>query len=445
VREPGVEVKSGVGTPRSLLTKLATRFGKDGDRVAFIAALSRAIGLWDPSAIGLASPPGALPVGELAHALFQAWRRGGAWDEARPDGEVLRAPPEARESSACGVVRELVLEALHELSDGRWVPWEAIAAYVRSDSRTPGVQRLVERWAQRSGLEPLLPEEIARRVALGSLHLLGVVDLGDPDAEEALGPTLRITPRGRAYLSDPPESRPAGEVSRFLDHQALRIGSAAQTGAVIALAPLVEIGAVGAALDVLVTQPALSRALSAGFDAEVLQSRLEVLAQLPDPIARSFAQASAVVGRAEFVATSAFIWVEDNEVRELLRTRRQTADLFVDPSPPSGLLVQAGVELERLARRCRALGVELIVDGAPYRTRSAPPGKIGSGPRRLDSSSTLPSLRVARVPSSARQAAARAASSARHPATRGPASADPASGSTRVVDDDPEDKRGTGE
>ena len=444
VREPGVEVKAGVGTPRSLLTKLAGRFGKDNERVAFIAALSRAIGLWDPSAIGVASPPGAWPVFELGRGLFQAWRRGGAWDEARPDGEVLRAPPESRESSAAGVVRELVLEALQELSDGRWVPWEAVAGYVRSDSRTPGVRRLVERWAQRAGLEAILPEEIARRIALGSLHLLGIVDLGDPDDEEALGPTLRITPRGRAYLADTAESRPA-EGSRFLDHQALRIGPSAQTGSVIALAPLVEIGAVGGSLDVLVTPAALARALSAGFEAEVLQARLELLAPLPDPIARSFAQASAVVGRAEFVATAGFIWVEDPEIRELLRTRRQTADLFVDPSPPSGLLVTAGVELERLARRCRSLGVELIVDGTPFRTRSVPPGKSGSGARRLDSSATLPSLRAARVPSTTRQGAVRASSSARQPAVRPPSESGTRLEGARIDVVDGEDKRGAGE
>jgi len=194
---------------------------------------------------------------------------------------------------------------------------------------------------------------------------------------------------------------------------------------------------------VLVTQAALSRALSAGFDADVLQSRLEVLAQLPDPIARSFAQASAVVGRAEFVATAGFIWVEDPEVRELLRTRRQTADLFVDPSPPSGLLVQAGIDLERIARRCRSLGVELVVNGQPYRTRSVPPGKTGSGARRLESSGTLPSLRAARVPSSARQAAVRTTSSARHPATRVPASGE--TGREPLGEDDGEGKRGTGE
>ena len=41
-------------------------------------------------------------------------------------------------------------KALQELGDGRWVPWEAIAGYVRSDSRAPGLARLIQRWAQRA-------------------------------------------------------------------------------------------------------------------------------------------------------------------------------------------------------------------------------------------------------------------------------------------------------
>jgi hypothetical protein len=349
---------------------------------------------------------------------------------------VLRAPPEAREPSAAGVIRELVLEALRELSDGRWVPWDAVLGYVRSDSRTPGVERLVERWAQRAGVPAVSPPEIAKSVAFGSLHLLGVVDLGDPDEGGGLGPTLRITSRGRAYLSDdPPESRPLGDTSRFLDHQALRIGSAAQVGAIIALAPLVEVGSVAGALDVLVTPQALAHALSAGFEAEVLQARLETLAPLPDPIARSLVQASAVIGRGEFVPTGGFLWVEDPEIRELLRTRRQTMDLFVDPSPPAGLLVQPGVEVERLARRCRSLGVELVIGGEVYRTRSVSPSK-GSGPRRLDSSGTMPSLRAQRSPSSARNQP-RSSSSSRMAAVNPPT--DP------IIVDTDDSKRGAGE
>ncbi|HYO96602.1 MAG TPA: hypothetical protein VER33_18945 [Polyangiaceae bacterium] len=403
VRDPAVEVRAGVGTPRSLISKFAARFGRESESVGFIAALSRAVGLWDPSAVGLAAPPGAFDVQDLGRALFDAWRRGGAWDEARPDGEVLRAPPEARETSAVGVLRDLVLEALQELGDGRWAPWEAIAAYVRSDARTPGVGRLVERWAQRNGFEAMAPADIARRIALESLHALGVVDLGDAEAEgeNPIGPTLRITPRGRAFLLDAPESRRAAEPSRFVDNQAVRIGRAAKVGSVISLAPFVEIGGVTAALDLHVTPQSVGHALSAGFEGDVIRFRLEQLAALPDPIARLLTQASAVVGRGEFLTTAGFLWVEDPEVRELLRTRRQSADLFIDPSPPAGLLVAPGVDLDRLARRCRSLGVELLVQGEVYRTRSLAPGR-GSGPRRLDSTGALPALRASRGPSSTR-------------------------------------------
>lgn len=408
VRDPSVEVRPGVGTPRSLISKFAARFGRELDTVAFLSSLSRAVGLWDPSAVGLAAPPGSIDVYDLGRALFDAWRRGGAWDEARPDGEVLRAPPESRETSAVGVVRELVIEALQELGDGRWAPWEAIAAYVRSDARTPGVGRLIERWAQRGGFEPTPPSEIARRVALESLHALGVVDIGDPDGDEvdSIGPTLRITPRGRSYISDAPESRRQPEPSRFMDNQAVRVGRGAKVGSVIALAPFVEVGAVAGALDLHVTPQAIAHALSAGFEADVIRARIEQLAALPDPIARLLTQASAVVGRGEFVGTAGFLWVEDPEVRELLRTRRQTADLFIDPSPPSGLLITPGADLDRVARRCRTLGVEIVVEGEVYRTRSIPPSR-GSGARRLDSSGTLPAMRSSRPPNSSRTPALR--------------------------------------
>jgi hypothetical protein len=412
VRDPSSEVRPDVGTPRSLISKFASRFGRDADAVAFIAALSRAIGLWDPSAVGLASPPGSLEVADLSRALFEAWRRGGAWDEARPDGEVLRVTAGSREASAVGVVRDLVLEALQELGDGRWAPWEAIAGYVRSDARSPGVARLIERWAQRAGVDPTTPAEIARRIALESLHILGVVDLGDADADDpdSIGPTLRITPRGRVFLSEGAEAKAglAPEPSRFVDNQVLRIGSGGRVGAVIALAPFVEIGSVAGNLDVVITPQALSHALSAGFEADVIRARLENLSQLPDPIARTLAQASAVIGRAEFVATQGFLWVEDPEIRELLRTRRQTADLFIDPSPPSGLLIAAGIELERLARRCRTLGVEIMVDGEVYRTRSIPPGR-GSGARRLESNGNMRAVRSSAPPSSSRSPSVRPA------------------------------------
>lgn len=382
VRDPSVEVRPGVGTPRSLLTKLAARFGRDVESVALIAAVSRAVGLWDASAAQPASPPGSERVADVGALLFRAWRRGGAWDEARPEGEVLRVGAEVREASVVGVVREIVLEALKELGEGRWVPWEAVAGFVRTDSRTVGINRLIERWAQRSGVEPMMVSEIAHRVALESLHVLGVVDLGDVDDElDGMGPTLRITPRGWAYLGATDAPLPASTPTRYLDTHALRVGSDAHIADVIAIAPFAEVGAVTGYLDLLVTPQSVSRALGSGIDADLMQVKLAALCPLPDPIQRLLTQASTVLGRAEFVGSQGFLWVDDPEIRELLRTRRQTADLFVDPSPPGGLLITSGVDLERLSRRCRALGVEVLVDGEIYRSRStAPPRRLSVTP-----------------------------------------------------------------
>lgn len=391
VRDPSVEVRPGVGTPRSLVTKLAMRFGRDPETVALLAALSRATGLWDSSAVQASAPPGSEKASEIGHFLFRAWRRGGAWDEARPDGEILRVGSEAREASVVGVIREIVLGALQELGEGRWVPWEAVAGFVRTDARAPGINRLIERWAQRSGIEPLTVAEIAHRIAFESLHNLGVVDLGDIDDEEGMGPTLRLTPRGRAYLGLGEGNGNGHSASHFLETHALRIGAQSRIADVLALAPFTEIGSVTTQLDLIITQQSVARALGAGISGEHMEARLSALAPLPDPIARLLAQASAVLGRAEFVASGGFLWVDDPEVRELLRTRRQTADLFVDPSPTGGLLVATGVDVERLSRRCRALGVEVLLQGEPYRTRStAPPRRVSSPPE-----SAIPSTRPA--------------------------------------------------
>jgi hypothetical protein len=394
VREPNVEVRDGVGTPRSLIARLASRFGREPAEIAQISALSRAIGLWDPSASVAAAPPGSHTVHALGQVLFMAWRRGGAWDEARADGESLRVSSESREGSAVGVLREMVLEALTELSDGNWTPWSALREYLAADSRTPGIARLLERWANRSGVECAPVAEVARRIALESLHVLGVVDLGEPDSESNSKDTLlRITPRGRAYLRGEKLSNEP-ETGRFIDGQTLRVGPLTKVAQVLSLANFIEVGAISGNLDLLVTPQAISHALSAGFEADAIQHRLETVAALPDPIARVLAQASAVVGRAEFVETQGFLWVEDNEIRDLLRSRRQTADLFIDPSPPSGLLVCAGVDLDKLARRCRSLGVELLVGGSPYRTRSTLPGARSSGQHRLESSQAISAVRV---------------------------------------------------
>jgi hypothetical protein len=426
VRERNVDVRPDLGTPRSLITRFATRFGQDPSIVALVAALSRAVGLWDASARNGSAPPGNWSLNELGRQLFEVWTRGGAWDEARPDGEVLRAAGASREPSVIGVVRSIVLDSLVDLGEGRWIPWEAILGFLLTDSRAPGLARLLERWAQRCGVEPkdVTLERVAERIAFESLHILGVVDVGEPDAAEgdasgALasapaaasgaadddvdspdawdpaephkaephGPALaqglgvrrilRITPRGRAYLSGvTPAVR---RESSFRDSQVLRLGEEVTVAAVLALVPFVEIGRVDEQLDVVISTTSVSNALASGLEASAIRQRLESVAALPEPVARALVQASAVLGRAHYVSTPGFLWVDDPELRELLRTRRQTADLFIEPSPPGGLLLAPGVDLERVMLRCRTLGVEVVADAESRATVASKPGSAKPG------------------------------------------------------------------
>jgi hypothetical protein len=383
------DVRVGVGTPKSLVQKQATRFGRDTSHVAIIMALSRAVGLWDASATNPSSPPGSLTLQELTQHLFAAWRRGGAWDEGRADPETLRLATESRDSSPAGVVRLAVLDALRELGEGRWVPWSSVAGWLRDDPRIPGLARLLRRWAERVGTEPVEPMEVARRIVHESLPALGIVDLGEDEdlARDALvdgdGPpvALRLTARGRALIGDKaPPSDP--EPSEFLDNNLLRLGGSARVGAVLGISPFVEVSRAAESLDLVVAPQTLARALSAGLEADGLRARLEAIAPLPESLARTLAQASVVVGRATWAPAAGYLWVEDSNIRELLRTRRATQDLFVDPSPTGGLLVADGVDLERLARRCRTVGIEVLVDGQVFRARTIPPGSKSVPPSR---------------------------------------------------------------
>jgi hypothetical protein len=194
---------------------------------------------------------------------------------------------------------------------------------------------------------------------------------------------VRLTPRGRSLVAGRRLSAD-GAVSCFVDAHVLRVAPSARVSAVLGLAALVEVARAQETLDLVVAPQTIAKALAAGIEADAVKQRIAAVAALPDGLSKTLEQASVVVGRGTYAPASAFLWVEDGNVRELLRTRRGTQELFVDPSPPGGLLVAAGVEIERLVRRCRAVGVEIELDGQVLRAATIPPPAV-SGTTRIPS------------------------------------------------------------
>lgn len=176
-----------------------------------------------------------------------------------------------------------------------------------------------------------------------------------------------------------------GTPSKFLDTHVLRLGPSAKVASILAIFGFVDVGRAAETLDLIVAPQTLARALSAGYEADALRQRIEAIAPLPESLSRTLAAASVVVGRGSYVASSGFLWVDDANVRELLRTRRSTGELFLEPSPPGGLLVSAQVDLDRLVRRCRTVGVEIVTEGQVVKARAvAPAAPTTSGAHRKE-------------------------------------------------------------
>lgn len=367
VRENGSDVRPTVGTPRSMTSKMSQRFGQDLDRVMLIGTLSRAIGLWDGSAHALSSPPGSFTIQELTTALVRAWRRGGAWDEARPNPEVFRLSQDARDLSPIGQLREMLIEALRELGEDRWVSWKALYSYVANDARIPSITRLIKRWADRAAVDAFTPMEIVQRMS-ESLHQLGVIDIGD--IEDANRVAIRLTPRGRVALGL--ADRRGDGTASSLEGEVLELGTSARVGAILSSSPFADVRAVEGRLSLSVTSGTIGRALSLGIDAATIASRLGQLAALPEDLEKRLREASAVIAQIPYVAASGFLFVEDQTIRELLLAKKPTADLFLPQAVPGGLLIAPGVDVDKLVRRCRGIGVELVADGEVLKLRDAP-------------------------------------------------------------------------
>lgn len=203
VREPGGEVRPGVGTPRSLLLKLAQHFGRDVDTITFDRrALARGRPVGCRRGLAGDAPGRARHVRALAARLHHlAPRRRLGRGALRARGAARRQSN--RDASPIGALREMVIDALTNLGEGRWVPsgTRSRATSPRTSACPASSGSSAAGPSAPASTSPTWPPSPGASRSK-TLPALGIIDLGGSAEEIAAGePTVRLTPRGRALLA----------------------------------------------------------------------------------------------------------------------------------------------------------------------------------------------------------------------------------------------------
>ena len=157
-------------------------------------------------------------------------------------------------------------------------------ASCRSDQRIPGIARLLRRWAERVGARAGRADggraaHRAREPA-GARHprsRRGRGPAARPGGRRRRAPASRCASRRAAARCSPTRRPPADGDARRSSSTPTSCASApqARVGAVLAIAPFVEVGRAAETLDLIVAPQTLARALSAGLEADVLRARIE--------------------------------------------------------------------------------------------------------------------------------------------------------------------------
>lgn len=380
------------GTPRSLIRSLEGRLGLAAKAVNLLAALGRRVGYFADPGAPTPTELGSLgTLGEVGSRLLQAWLEGSAWDDARPEPEVSRVRGVARQASPTRQLQAALVDALLEAARDRWSPLALIAELTLSDVRLVAFEQRCQRWTRRTS-EPLLDPDQVIGNAVESLFALGALDLAESDqSPTASAELVRLSARARRWLTPDPVNtelagvRPAGAFGYAL-------GPAARVAPILAASEIVEVAAFGEEPRLEISIPAIEELAASGTEKEAILARVAAIGTVSSELEMLLDDLTRPRQRLDFVEASGFLWVDEPELREQLRGRASTAALFIEPSPTGGLLLKPGVNLERLVRACRAIGIAVQREGERVTlARAASPQRPGPkrpGPKRASSRET---------------------------------------------------------
>lgn len=329
----------GRGLSKGAVRRVAQQLHVDAQRAELLLCLARADGLFSASIALAGVPP----------RLWDAWRRGGAWDEAALEPDLFR-PGHPATSRVTALLREALLDTLFLMPAGEFALASDVRAVTCSDRRALLAQRGLSA-ASRGGQEVRQSVfEVVDVLLQRSLPALGLVDAGEVEQ----GAVVRLSREARAWLElSPGQKRPADDPergARWLDERRLFCGSSCDVSAVVEAARYAhQVWADDRGVGLEFSEDALARA--ADHDPDLAGFRTSIMAlteKISDTIEVFAQRACELRPMCTFVRASAFIEIEDAALREAIYRDPEATDLWAAPPLAEGLLVKPGASPSRV-------------------------------------------------------------------------------------------------
>ncbi|MFT3921206.1 MAG: hypothetical protein QM778_01595 [Myxococcales bacterium] len=344
----------GRGLSKGAVRRAAHDFHVDSERAELLLCLARADGLFSART----------SIRSASERLANAWRRGGAWDEAALEPDLFR-PGQRATCRATSLIREALLDTLLLVAPGEFALSSDIEAVTCADRRALSAQRALA-LAARTGQEMrdgVL--DVVRVLLERSLLWLGLVDRGQVEQ----GPVVRLSTDARRWL----ERAPGGQESRdeapeghaeFRDDLRLVAGFSCDVGALIETARYGSVWLEERGIGIAFGESSLAHAADHDPDLAGLRAGLEALGaqNLPAKLSASIQHASEQRPMCTFIRASAFVEIDDPALRDAVYQDPDGAGLWAGSPLANGLLVKPGASASRVHELLTRHGARLYTD-----------------------------------------------------------------------------------
>jgi hypothetical protein len=325
------------GVSKVALRRAAQQLLIDNERAELLACLARAEGLWYATA----------PLASATDRLWNAWLKGGAWDEAAREPDLFR-PGHPMTAKATGLVREALLETLALLPASEFALAADVLATTCTDRRALAAQRGLA-LAARGGQEVLANvNAVARALLERSLPHLGLIDVGRVDE----GAVVRLSQAARSWLDETNgsghESMPE-QAAAWLDDMRLVCGARCSIAAIVESARYGRVWLDDRGVGIELTTESLSRGADHDPDLAGIRAGLSILTtRVPEPLDAAIRAAAAQRPLFHLTHIGGFLAIDDAALRRALIEDPDAANVFVARPLAEGLLVRAGVSEARV-------------------------------------------------------------------------------------------------